>query len=162
VIKISRFAELGTNKDSIMMNLITDDNIVKALYFKERDFLSQSIPVGFNRKRLIYSNIYPYRFVPKITQDQSTFITMSFNFKPCGVTFKYGFIYFYIITHESLVRTDIGMLRYDYIINQIDELFNRSRDITIGQLEFNDMDEFILHDGNWVGAYIKYKAVDFQ
>ena len=86
---------------------------------------------------------------------------MRFGYKPNGMTYKNGSIYFYIITHNSLIRTDYGMLRYDFLANKIDELMNSSRDIGLGKLPFYDMDDFIVNE-NYIGIYLAYKSTEFQ
>lgn len=86
---------------------------------------------------------------------------MRFSYKPNGMKYKNGSIYFYIITHNSLIRTDYGVLRYDFIVNQIDELMNSSRDIGLGALAFYDMDDFLVNN-NYSGVYVAYKSTEFQ
>ena len=158
---MSRFAELGQNKLTILMKLIGNEDIVKCLVNNQSNFLDISLPVGFDVASLIYDSIYPYRFVPQIQTEPKTFITMRFGYKPNGMTYKNGSIYFYIITHNSLIRTDYGMLRYDFLANKIDELMNSSRDIGLGKLPFYDMDDFIVNE-NYIGIYLAYKSTEFQ
>jgi hypothetical protein len=86
---------------------------------------------------------------------------MKFGYKPDDVYFKNSLIYFYIITHSSLVRTDYGALRYDYILNEIDKLFNQQRGIGIGKLPFYEMSDFQVSE-DWFGAYIGYKSTEFN
>jgi len=158
---MSRFAELGQNKLTILMKLIGNEDIVKCLVNNQSNFLDISLPIGFDVASLIYDSIYPYRFVPQIQTEPKTFITMRFGYKPNGMTYKNGSIYFYIITHNSLIRTDYGMLRYDFLANKIDELMNSSRDIGLGKLPFYDMDDFIVNE-NYIGIYLAYKSTEFQ
>jgi len=158
---MSRFAELGQNKLNILMKLIGNEDIVKCLINNQSNFLDISLPMDFDVTSLIYDSIYPYRFVPQIQTEPKTFITMRFGYKPNGMTYKNGSIYFYIITHNSLIRTDYGMLRYDFLANKIDELMNSSRDIGLGKLPFYDMDDFIVNE-NYIGIYLAYKSTEFQ
>lgn len=161
---MGRFTELGTNKTVILTKLIEDENIVKCLINNQSDFLTPSIPVDFDVTSLIYSQIYPYRFVPPTQTEAKTFITMAFSYKPDRnneLLFKNGSIYFYIITHNSLLTTDYGILRYDYLINQIDEIFNSSRDIGIGKLPFYDMGDITVNE-NYSGVYLAYRTTEFQ
>ena len=158
---MSRFAELGQNKLNILMKLIGNEDIVKCLVNNQSNFLDISLPMDFDVTSLIYNSIYPYRFIPQIQTEPKTFITMRFGYKPNGMTYKNGSIYFYIITHNSLIRTDYGMLRYDFLANKIDELMNSSRDIGLGKLPFYDMDDFIVNE-NYIGIYLAYKSTEFQ
>jgi len=158
---MSRFAELGTNKTTILMKLIENQEIVKCLINNQTNFLDIQIPVDFVIPSLIYSHIYPYKFIPTILTEPKTFITMAFNYRPNGMTFKNGSIYFYIITHNSLLKTDYGMLRYDFLVNKIDEVFNSMRNIGIGKLPFYEMGDIQINE-NYCGAYLAYKTTEFQ
>ena len=143
------------------MKLIENPNIVKCLVNNESDFLDLSLPIDFDSSSLVYSQIFPWRFVPTPQTIANTFITMKFGYKPNGMTFKNGSIYFYIITHNSLLRTSYGTLRCDYLVNEIDKVFNSSRDLGLGKLPFYDMDEILVND-NYNGIYLAYKSTEFQ
>ena len=141
------------------MRLISSENLVKTLTHNENNFLDQPMPL--DTTSLLYTQIFPYQKVPKVTDEATTFITMKFGYKPDGTFFKLSTIFFYVITHISLVRTDYGILRYDYLINQIDMLFNSQRGIGIGKLPFYAMDDFQVNE-NWLGVYIGYKSTEFN
>jgi hypothetical protein len=161
VIKISRFLEIGTNKTTILLKLIENDKIVKCLVNNQNNFLGVPLPENFDVTSLIYNSIYPYRFVPTVEESAKTFITMKFSYRPYHETFKNNSIYFYIITHNSLLKTDYQMLRYDFLANQIDETFNSSEELGFGKLEFVEMDEILVNE-NYSGIYICYKNKEFQ
>jgi hypothetical protein len=158
---MSRFSELSKNKLTILMKLIEDERIVKCLVNNEQNFLDVSLPSDFNVTSLIYNSIYPYKFIPAIETEPKTYITMSFRYKPDGITFKNGSIYFYIFTHNSLITTDYGMLRYDFLVNKIDEIFNSSRDIGIGKLPFYEMGDIPINE-NYSGVYLAYQSTEWQ
>lgn len=158
---MGRFAELSTNKYIILSKLIEDQEIVKCLVNNESNFLDIPLPEDFDASSLIYKNIYPYKYIPTIETTPKTFITTSFNYRAKGMSYKNGSIYFYVISHNSLIKTDYGFLRYDFLINQIDELMNYSRDIGLGKLEFYDMADFSVND-YYSGAYIGYRSTEFQ
>jgi hypothetical protein len=109
-----------------------------------------------------YKHIYPYRFVPQAETDKSTFITLSFrNYKKVNVTYKFGYVCIYIITHRDLIETDYEFLRYDYIAAEVDTLMNQQRGLGIGKTEFEEMDEFIVNE-QYMGVYLKYKIYEFN
>ena len=143
------------------MKLIENPNIVKCLVNNESNFLETPLPIDFDSSSLIYNQLFPWRFVPTTLTEANTFITMKFGYKPNGVVFKNGSIYFYIITHNSLLRTDYGTLRCDYLVNEIDKIFNSSRDLGIGKLSFYEMDEIMVNE-NYSGIYLAYKNTEFQ
>ncbi len=158
---MGRFAELSTNKYMILSKLIEDQEIVKCLVNNESNFLDIPLPKDFEETSLIHNSIFPYKFIPTIETVPKTFITMSFNYRPRGMSYKNGSIYFYVITHNSLIRTDYSFLRYDFLINQIDEIFNSSRGLGLGKLEFYDMADFSVNN-YYSGAYIGYRSTEFQ
>ena len=143
------------------MKLIENENIVKCLVNNEDNFLDVPLPVDFDVSSLIYTQIYPWRFVPTPATVANTFITMKFGYKPNGITYKNGTIYFYIITHNSLLKTSYGSIRYDMLLSYIDEVFNSSRDLGLGKLPFYEMDEFIVNE-SYSGVYICYKSTERQ
>lgn len=158
---MGRFKELGENKTTILTKLISSPEIVKCLINNEPNFLDIPLPVNFDVTSLIYTNIYPYRFIPTSQTEAKTFITMKFSYRPDGKTFKTGSTCFYIITHNSLIKTDYGSLRYDMLLNYVDNIFNQFNDLQSSKLQFYDMDEFIVNE-NYSGIYIMYKAKEFQ
>jgi hypothetical protein len=158
---MGRFEELSTNKYLILSKLIEDLEIVKCLVNNESNFLDISLPEDFEASSLIYNHIFPYKYIPTIETTPKTFITISFNYRSKGMSYKNGSIVFYVITHNSLIKTDYGFLRYDFLIHQIDEFMNSSRDIGLGKLEFYDMADFSVND-YYSGAYIRYRSTEFQ
>lgn len=158
---MGRFAELGTNKTTILLRLIENQNIVKCLVNNQPNFLDIPLLNDFDVTSLIYNNIFPYRFVPTIQSDPKTFITMKFSYKPDGTTYKFGSIVFYIFTHNSLLKTDYGSLRYDLLLNYVDDTFNATRGLGYGKLSFYDMDDFVVNE-NYSGVYIVYKLLELQ
>jgi hypothetical protein len=161
VFKISRFQDLSKDKVTIMSRLITDQNICKAIYYNEANFLDQPDIVD-PAKSLIYKNVFPYRFIPEPDKEEHTYVTLSFRrYKPVGSAFKSGLIYIYTFTHKDLVTTDYGVLRYDYIVSEIDKLINMQRGIGIGKAEFYEMDEFIVNE-KYLGQYVAYKLYEFN
>jgi len=158
---MSRFAELGINKFIILMKLIENEELVKCLINNQPNFLDSPLQENFDPSSCIYDSIYPYRYIPTVQTEPKTFITMSFSYKPDGMTFKNGSIYFYIITHNSLLRTDYGVLRYDFLVNKIDEVFNSSRNIGVGKLPFYEMGDIPINE-NYSGIYLAYKTTELQ
>ena len=158
---MGRFKELGQNKGILLTKLIEDDAIVKCLVNKESHFLDIPLPGGFDKTSLFCSQIYPYKHIPTAQTEAKTLISMKFDYRPNGMMYKDGSIHFYIMTHNSLLKTDYGVLRHDFLVNKIDEGFNASREIGIGKLLFHRMGEFIVNE-NYYGVYLTYKTTEFQ
>lgn len=154
---LGRFEHLSRDKFNIIEALIQSKEIVKAVgndipNFKDNDIEEPEL--------LLYKNIFPYRFVPDLTDTEHTFIALSFEgYQPTkGQKFKYGRVIFNVFTHNNLQRTDYQELRPDYIIKHIDKLFNNTRVIGgIGKVEFWGMDSMNVNEkysGNWIGYTI--------
>lgn len=143
-----------------MERLLSSEGICKALYYNKTNFLDQSDIA--DPSELIYSKIYPYKFIPDVNSDQSSFITMSFGkYRPVGHYFKSGFVTLYVIMHRDLYRTDYGFLRTDYILGEIEELINSQRGLGFGKPEFHDMDEIHINE-KYSGSYVTYKLYEFN
>lgn len=158
---MGRFAELAQYKQDIAIKLISNDNLLKALTNNQINFLDYPAPK--DPALLFYKHIYPYKPITSKFNESKAYITMSFvNFKPVNRShqIKEGDIYFYIICAESLMRTDYG-LRTDYIVNQIDELFNDIRGIGLGKLELGSMSDIQIGDG-YLGAVLSYHVTEFM
>jgi len=158
---LSSFIKLTEYKNNIIFKLIINENLIKALINHDSDFINQLLPDNFQPISLIYSQIFPYRFVPSIETEPKCFITMSFsNYKYINNIFKSGICSFYIICHKSLICTDIG-LRYDYILDQIDTMFNNKKDVGSFNLILDNGGDLFIND-NYFGSMISYKFTDFQ
>lgn len=158
---MSNFSELLTYKNNIILKIISDINLVKAIYNTGNDFINQSLPDNFDVTSLIYTQIYPYSYIPDIKKEASTFITMRFgDFKYINNAFKSGIVTFYVLAHQSLMSTDYG-LRTDYILNQIDLLFNKQYGVGAFNLELYSGGDFIANE-NYYGISVSYKFTDFQ
>ncbi|WP_336744513.1 hypothetical protein [Paenibacillus sp. y28] len=157
---MTRLAELTDYKNKIINRMVGSEQLCKALFYTEPDFLNK--PAVEDPSGLIYQGIYSYRFVPKIDQQPRTYITVTLKkFQPVKQTFKSGLIYFHVFTHTDLLPVAQGGTRVDYMLNQIDELFNQQRGIGIGKLEFYVMNDFVLNE-LYTGSYLVYKTVDFN
>lgn len=153
------FSELKTYKNDIMLKLIGNDNIVKALSLNYPDFIDRSITI--EPTDLLYTQIFPYKCSPYTQNEQKTFITMKFgDYRLINRTYKSGKIWFYIFTHYELMRTNEG-LRSDYLINQIDSIFNESSDFGIGKMQWDSMDDFQVNE-DFMGSMICYKDYSFN
>lgn len=161
-VDIGRFKDLSDNKNKILKMLYDNDDVTKCLINNNEDFILSNIPNDFDRTSLVYSQMYPFRYIPETTINPKTFITIRSKYNPYKeFAYRYNTIYFYVITHKDIVGTDNG-LRYDFLIDKIDEIFSLSKEFKSSRLQFDDMDEFIIDPyGKWMGSYICYKSLGF-
>ena len=159
---IGRFDNLSKNKNLILETLYGNDDIVKCLINNNSDFKISTIPSDFDRTSLVYSQMFPFKYIPDIQSEPRTFIALKSRYAPYKEnSYRYNTIYFYVVTHRSIISTDSG-LRYDFLIDKIDEIFNLSKEFKSSKLQFNDMDEFIVDpSGQWMGSYICYETLGF-
>lgn len=158
---MARLNELSEYKFTIISRLLENEELCKAIYYNDTDFLDKAC-INDPTEKLVYNHIFPYRFIPDVNESKKTFVTMSFQkFHLVNNSFKKGLIYLYVVTHRDLFKTDYGVTRIDYILNKIDELFNQKRGIGMGKLEFYEMNEFLANE-KYQGNYICYKPIDFN
>ncbi len=160
---MSHFLELTQYKNNIAYKLIANEDLVKALVNNTSDFLNQSLPNNYDPTSLIYTQIFPWRVNPSTETIPKSYITMSFgNFKYINNCFKSGIVTFYIFMHKSLIPTDVG-LRYDYILSEVDLLFNKNSE-NVGAFNFelsNGGGDFQVND-DYFGTMMPYRFVDFM
>ena len=159
---MSRLKELGPYKNTILATIIQNENLMKALVHNVPNFLDLS-PVDSPADQ-IYDRLWPFKYVPKVVEEEKTFITLSLTgFKPVKRVFKASKIFFYVFTHNELMKTDYGMTRVDFIQSELDTLFNESNELGIGSLEFAGLDDFIFETNHlFVGSALSYRNMDFN
>lgn len=158
---MSGFEEIFQYKQDIAGKLITSENLVKALTFEEKNFLDDPFVVE-NAESLISSQIFPYHKKIDVQKERKSFITYSLGgFKPVKLKYKAGYLTFRIYIHDEWMLTDHGFLRSDFIISEIDKLFNESNGFGIGKMLLDGMDEIANVPAPYVGFWIAYKNVDF-
>lgn len=157
---MSRLKNLSLNKEKIMMRIIGSPELVKAIHYPNSDFLDQAdieIP-----EELINSNIFPKKRVP-LDKDTNTFLTIDItDYKPTtNPQFKRSTVYIYVLVHESLTSTDYGVMRMDYILSKIDELFNDESGIGDFKLNFKSVRDVYVNS-SYEGKYIAYDMLEFD
>ncbi|NLY47351.1 MAG: hypothetical protein GX053_15425 [Tissierella sp.] len=159
----NRMQKLNKYKSKIIGRLIQSQELCKALYYQESNFLELPdidpyILLEGNTKR-----IYSYKFVPDSTNDQNAYITMEYLNAGARKRYKRNFIQIFCLVHKSNEETDIGWNRSDYILHLIDQQVNQMRGIGIGKLEFYDSDNvFIRINDAYYVRYNMYRFYDFN
>ncbi|MNC08147.1 hypothetical protein D3C75_557220 [compost metagenome] len=157
---MSFLQEITEYKKTTIERFLNDQDLCKALYYSNENFLDQ--PDIEDTSILIYENIFPHRFIPNITNEARTFITLSCtDYKPSGNSFKNGVLGVYMFTHLDLYETDYGYTRMDYVLSKVEELMNNKIGIGIGKLNFNSMNEYIVNE-KFQGYALTYRSLDFN
>lgn len=158
------FRELSSYRDIILNQLISNPNIIQAVGNNRKDFLSNPdnsiIPSS-----LLYTKIYPYRFICKPADEQATFITFYLygngKISADNDAFKYTYIGFDIYSHYELLRTDENCLRFDFIVSEIYEMIhNQKLGESITKAMLVSHTDFSMYDGTWQGAQLSYSIID--
>ena len=148
--------EITNFRNKIMEALCSDQEIVNLI----KDVRTAQVP----DRGLIYKNIFPYAYNPDTVKDTDTFICFRV-YLPEGREFNKTVrnlrIVFYVFSHQSKIRTKLGGLRTDLIVERIDDLFNGKMGIGIGRIEFASLDD-INPSPNFHGSMIEYRVYDFN
>ena len=133
---------LCSNED--IVRLVADDDTVTA---PNRD--------------LMYTNIFPYAYLPDTEKETDTFVCFSVAIPRVeNKTYKQMDIYFYVFTHQSLIRTSVG-LRTDLIVEAIDVMTNGALGLGIGRIKLDRLED-ISPATRYHGLAVKYTVTDFN
>ena len=159
----NNFETLAENRTKILSLLIQDDNLAKCLLNKSELFKDTTItPV--EKAKLMYVQVYPFAKTTNTLDSTKSYITMGFKYKKVkgGNIFKTASITIYAFCHEDIAKTPYGILRSDYMIQQIDRLLNDTRsEGWLGRLSLDNMSDVIYPDG-YVGLSVTYVNTEFK
>lgn len=158
---MSRLKEIVSYKNTVIQQLVGNQDVIKAVYYRDQNFLDKP---DVSPESVIYSNIYPYNFIPDESENISeakTYITVyTTGFRKAGgVHFNASKLVIDVFCNRDLFRTDYGFLRTDYIASEIHELLEGKRGIGIGQLEFMSMDHLFVNT-MYTGYQMIYRPVE--
>jgi hypothetical protein len=156
-----KLKEITAYKNEVIQRIVSSQDILKAIYYKNPNFLDMS---DVDYEKVLYSNIYPYNFVPTTEEEKEnlkTYVTISVGNigKISGDYFRVGYLNVHIFTHKTLWRTKYQELRADYLVSEIDHVLSGHRGIGLGKLEFQAVQEFFVNT-EYTGYKIVYKPVD--
>ena len=150
-------------KNKIMLKIISDQELVKAVVVKTEDFLDTITTNEQNQLiqspiELLRTQIFPYRSIDLPVEAEKTYITCAFvNFRKVSNVYKNGIVYFYIILPRNIEKTSYG-IRYDFIADKLEELFE---DGNIGAFELDERGDIDIGDLKYLGHYVRFKIKDF-
>lgn len=152
---------LRTYKNQIMEAIVYEEDLVKAIANNQTNFLDYPVE---NPADLIYKQIFPYKWTaPEIPDRKETYLTMTFDVSRAeGGVFNNIVFSIYILVHKDIMRINTGeefMLRSDYIMEKLEELFHQSSQFGIGRLELIDTGELFI-SRELPGFYLTFATVD--
>lgn len=147
------------------MNRIKDDtSLVKCILSQREDF-KEYVPTEDEIDNLIWDRVFPCQYTVDTTQTAKCFITMRFKYGASSKSpiWKNGLITFYLFCHKDIVKTSYNILRYDYMLQRINELIFDTRNANwIGKMEFHSVEEILIGDGNYVGVCVTYRNTELM
>lgn len=145
--------DLTYYRKSIMKALCCDEDVVKLVSDDET-----AIPPN---RDLMYENIFPYAYIPDTEKETDTFICFSVAIPRVeNKTYKTMNIYFYIFTHQSLMRTSNG-LRTDLLAEAIDKMTNGALGLGLGRIKLDRVED-ISPTTHYHGLAVQYTVTDFN
>lgn len=150
---------LGKYKDQIIETLLKNKGVRLSLSHNEANFMQQ--PEPDNPSDLTYDTIFPYKHVPEIQEKAKTFITMALQMRwdPKNKnTFRNMDIYIYVFTHQSLQRTDYGMVRTDMLAEDINTQLEGNNCFGLGKMYLADVFEYQMAESEYNGLTLKYSV----
>ena len=140
-------------KNKLMEHLVTNKNIVH-LINDEIDF--------DDAPSLIYTQIFPFEFLPETVEHGHTFICAEVDVQQAiNKTFLIPTFYIWVFTHKSKLRLPEGGVRTDKLCSEICKSMNGSREYGLGELSFYSAKRFApMTDFN--GKLMIFHAKDFN
>lgn len=158
--KKESFLAMEKDYSIIIERILDNNNLMKLLYYTQRDCLNADNLTIEQKYNMINKNIL---IVPKIDiiQDCPSYVIIQIgNFSPnkTNPEFLDCEISFDILCHPDHWILGDFKLRPYRIAGEIDKMFNKQKLTGIGRLYFMGMDDLVLND-NLMGISISYKAI---
>lgn len=150
-----QLAEFFNYKDELMKTICSNREIVRLV-------TDNSVDIEVPNYDIIYSQVFPFEFVPETVNDGQTFICFDVDIAE-GTTKTYysPVLYIYIFTHKSKLRLPEGGIRTDQIASEIDKEINGSRLFGLGELDLYSVTRFAPIT-DYQGRVLTYYAKDFN
>lgn len=146
-------SELYDYKTQLMKDLLTDEQIVY--------LLDPNVSME-DAKRLAYTQVFPYEYVPETAQHGTTYICFDVDIlESFNKTFLLPTLNIWVFTHRSLLRLPEGGVRPDQICSLIDERINGSRFYGMGELNLYSVRRFAPMT-DYQGKYMVFRAKDWN
>lgn len=127
--------ELFNYKNQLMDDLLTSDTITR--------LLSDDCATLESPESLIYTQVFPYEYIPDVQEHGKTFICCEVDVGSVnGKTFLSPKLYLWVFTHKSKLRIPTGGLRVDRLTSEIVKKLNGSRLYGLGELNLKNVRRF--------------------
>ena len=145
--------EFFAYKNQLAEDLLTEENIVRLL---------DDDATATDGERLMYTQVFPYEFVPETVEHGRTFICCDVDITRVeNKTFLSPVLYVWIFTHKSLLRLPEGGVRIDRLAHEIAKKIDGSRNYGLGVLNLYSVKRFApMMD--YQGKVLVFHARDFN
>lgn len=141
-------------KNQLIDDMLTNETVVK--------LLSDDAGTMCDPKELMYSQVFPYEYVPDVVEHGQTFICCEVDIRSVqSKTFLTPEIYIWVFTHKSKVRLPEGGVRTDKLASEITKTINGSRMYGLGELELYSVKRFA-PIADYQGRILTFQAKDFN
>lgn len=124
--------------------ILSNQNLLKYLVYNndplKQDDISDTVS-------LLNSHIFFKPKVPNVSEGVRNYLIIHLNnYKLTNNSdyFRVGRVVFDIVIHESLVDLENGDLRSICILDELDSVFNKTGEISVGETKFNSCQEIIV------------------
>lgn len=155
-------------KQEVMSRLVADDKLAKLLKYNTPNCLSLPVPTDSEREDLINTQVFGYRFIPTVAQDQKSFISLGLSnfvpqegFRQFSDDYVQGYLYFYVLVDSALLDTETGY-RNDLIIARIYDIFQEATGLGMGELRMEACTELWQHGDKFGGYTMGFKMVSMK
>lgn len=146
--------ELFDYKNQLMDDMLTNEQIIRLL---SDDGKTLTAP-----EKLVYTQVYPYEYVPDVVEHGQTFICCEVDIKDViDKTFLVPVLYIWVFTHKSKVRLPGGGVRTDKLSSEITKIINGSRMYGLGELNLQSAKRFS-PISDYQGRILTFYAKDFN
>lgn len=141
-------------KNQLIDDMMSSGEIVK--------LLSDESGTAKTPEELVYSQVFPYEYVPDVVEHGQTFICCEVDIRSVqSKTFLTPEIYIWVFTHKSKVRLPEGGVRTDRLASEITKIINGSRMYGLGELELYSVKRFA-PISDYQGRILTFQAKDFN
>lgn len=141
-------------KNQLMDDLLTSKRIVT--------LLSDDCKATRNPESLMYSQLYPYEYIPETVTHGHTFICCEVEIQRVpNKTFLTPSLYVWVFTHKSKMRLPEGGVRTDKLCSEVAKKINGSRLYGLGELGLYSVRRFAPIT-DYQGKVMMFQATDFN
>ena len=121
-------------KNKFVEDIVTNETIVNLL---DGEFTEEG------QRKLVYSQVYPYEFIPDTIEEATTFICCDVDIQEViDKTYLVPVIYVWVFTHKSKLRLPTGGVRTDKICSEVAKEINGSRFYGLGETNLSSVRRF--------------------